>query len=83
MPLLKLHHISFRILAVAYAMPLKDPLALRRINTTSEGTHCAPRSRNALHVKHWFYRCLDPANRRIGYMNTGRDGRRHLNDHQL
>ena len=31
MSLLKLHHISFTIVAVAYATPRKDPLALRRI----------------------------------------------------
>ena len=30
MSLLKLHHISFTVVAVAYATPLKDPLALRR-----------------------------------------------------
>ena len=44
MSLLKLHHISFRIVAVAYPMPLKDPLTLRRINTTSEVKHRAPQS---------------------------------------
>jgi hypothetical protein len=31
MSLLRLHSISFWMLAVAYAMPLKDPFALRRI----------------------------------------------------
>ena len=41
MSFLKLHHISFRIVAVAYPMPLKDPLTLRRINTTSEVKHRA------------------------------------------
>ena len=56
MSFLKLHHISFRIVAVAYAMPLKDPLTLRRINTTSEVNHRAPHSGNAFHVKHQFYR---------------------------
>ena len=44
MSFLKLHHISFRIVAVAYAMPLKDPLTLRRTNTTSEVKHRAPRA---------------------------------------
>jgi hypothetical protein len=66
MSLLKLHHISFRIVAVAYTMPLKDPLTLRWINSASEVKHCAPRSGNAFHVKHKFDRCLGPANRRIG-----------------
>ena len=83
MSFLKLHDISFRIVAVAYPMPLKDPLTLRRINTTSEVKHRAPHSGNAFHVKHQFYRCLSPANRRIGYVNSGRDGRRHLDDYQL
>jgi hypothetical protein len=35
MSFLKLHHISFRIVAVAYAMPLKDPLTLRRPATSA------------------------------------------------
>ena len=35
MSLLKLHHISFRIVAVAYAMPLEDPFALRRTRPLS------------------------------------------------
>jgi len=34
MSFLKLHHISFRIVAVTCSMPLKDPLTFRRINTT-------------------------------------------------
>ena len=83
MSFLKLHHISFRIVAVAYAMPLKDPLTLRRINTPSEVKHRAPHIGNAFNVKHQFYRCMGPANWRIGYMNSGRDGRRHLDDYQL
>ena len=83
MSFLKLHDISFRIVAVAYTMSLKDPLTLRRINSTSEVKHYAPRSRNAFHVKHQFDRCSGPANRRIGYVNRGRDVRRHLDDHQL
>ena len=44
MSFLKLHDISFRIVAVAYPMPLKDPLTLRRTNTTSEVKHRAPRA---------------------------------------
>lgn len=83
MSLLTLHHISFRIVAVAYAMPLEDLLALRRINAASEVEHSAPHSRNAFHVKHQFYRCLGPANWWIRFVNCGRDGRRHLEDYQL
>ncbi len=83
MSLLKLHHISFRIVTVAYAMPLKDPFALRRINDTSEVKHRAPRSGNTFHIKYQFYWRLHPANRRIGYMNRGRDGRGHLDEHKL
>jgi hypothetical protein len=68
MSFLKLHHISFRIVAVAYAMPLKDPLPLRRINTTSEVKHRAPHSGNAFHVKHQFYWSIPASSRR----QTGR-----------
>jgi hypothetical protein len=64
--LLKLHHISFRIVAVAYTMALKYPLTRRQINSASEVKRCAPRSGNAFHVKHQFDRRLGPANRRIG-----------------
>ncbi len=66
MSLLKLHHISLRSVAVAYAIPLKDPLTLRRVNSASEAKHRAPRSGNAFHVEHQFYRCLGQANVRIG-----------------
>ena len=51
MSLLKLHHISFRIVAVAYAITLKDPLTLRWIHSASEVKHRAPRSGNAVSPK--------------------------------
>jgi len=50
MSLLKLHHISLRIVAVAYAITLKGPLTLRRIHSAPEVRHRAPRGRNAFHV---------------------------------
>jgi hypothetical protein len=54
MSLLKLLHTSYRIVAVAYAMPLQVPFALRRINTGSEVKHLVPRTRIAESASYAF-----------------------------
>lgn len=40
MCVLTLHQISFRIVAVAYAKPLNNPLTLRRISPAYESKQC-------------------------------------------